>query len=132
MVRVNIPRAGEIWWLDMQPSAGKEQTGRHAGLVLSDFKFNNATGFAFIAPITTGRNASRHNGFAVSLTGSGTGTTGIIQVDQVKSLDWRKRNGQFEQEAVPKEILTEVLEKFAPIFGLGLLEADGESGEGDE
>ena len=106
----------------MQPSAGKEQRGRHAGLILSDFKFNNATGFAFIAPITTRGNASRYNGFAVSLTGMGTAVTGIIEVDQVKSMDWRNRNGEYAKETVPAEVLIEVLEKFAPIFGLGLME----------
>jgi mRNA-degrading endonuclease toxin of MazEF toxin-antitoxin module len=118
LVRPNIPAAGEIWWLDLQPSAGKEQRGRHAGLILSDFRFNLATGFAFIAPITTTGNASRANGFAVPLTGAGTGVTGVIQVDQVKSMDWRNRNGEKSRDKVPEEIMAEVLERFAAIFGL--------------
>jgi mRNA-degrading endonuclease toxin of MazEF toxin-antitoxin module len=118
LVRPNIPAAGEIWWLDLQPSAGKEQRGRHAGLILSDFRFNLATGFAFIAPITTTGNASRANGLAVPLTGAGTGVTGVIQVDQVKSMDWRNRNGEKSRDKVPEEIMAEVLERFAAIFGL--------------
>lgn len=118
MVKPNIPAPGEIWWLDLQPSAGKEQRGRHAGLILSAFKFNMATGFAFIAPITTTGNASRANGFAVNLTGAGTGITGVIQVDQVKSMDWRTRNAEKSPDKVPDDILAEVLERFAPIFGL--------------
>ena len=118
MVRPNIPAAGEIWWLDMQPSAGKEQRGRHAGLILSDFRFNMATGFAFIAPITTSGNASRLNGFAIQLIGAGTLVTGVIQVDQVKSMDWRNRNAEKSRDKVPEDIFAEVLERFAPIFGL--------------
>ena len=110
----------------MQPSAGKEQYGRHAGLVLSAFLFNRSTGFAFIAPITTTGNASRNNGFAISLSGAGTATTGVVQIDQVKSLDWRSRKAEYANEKVPDEILTEALEKFAPIFGLGILEQDDE------
>ncbi len=102
----------------MQPSAGKEQRGRHAGLILSAFKFNMTTGFAFIAPITTTGNASRTNGFAVPLIGAGTGATGVIQVDQVKSMDWRNRNAEKSKDSLPDEIMTEVLERFAPIFGL--------------
>lgn len=102
----------------MQPSAGKEQRGRHAGLILSAFKFNMTTGFAFIAPITTTGNASRVNGFAVQLIGAGTSVTAVIQVDQVKSMDWRTRNAEKSQDKVPDDIMAEVLERFAPVFGL--------------
>lgn len=118
MVRPNIPAPGEIWWLDMQPSAGKEQRGRHAGLILSAFKFNMATGFAFIAPITTTGTASRSNGFAIQLIGAGTSVTGVIQIDQVKSMDWRNRNAEKSKDRVPEDVFDEVLERFAPIFGL--------------
>lgn len=124
MVRPNIPAPGEIWWLDMQPSAGKEQRGRHAGLILSAYKFNMTTGFAFIAPITTAGNASRANGFAVQLTGAGTQVTGVIQVDHVKSMDWRNRNATRSEDRVPDAILAEALERFAPIFGLVFAEED--------
>ncbi len=102
----------------MQPSAGKEQRGRHAGLILSAFKFNMATGFAFIAPITTTGNASRNSGFAIQLIGAGTSATGVVQIDQVKSMDWRNRNAQKSGDKVPDDIFSEVLERFAPIFGL--------------
>jgi mRNA interferase MazF/mRNA interferase ChpB len=117
-VRPNVPSPGEVWWLDLHPSAGKEQRGRHAGLIISATKFNLATGFAFIAPITTVGTASRFNGFAVPLIGSGTAVTGVIQIDQVKSLDWRNRHAERSKDRVPDDILAEVLERFAPIFGL--------------
>jgi mRNA interferase MazF/mRNA interferase ChpB len=126
LVKPQIPAPGEIWWLDMHPSAGKEQRGRHAGLILSDWQFNRATGFAFIAPITTVGNASRGNNFAVNLTGAGTGATGVVQVDQVRSMDWRIRKAERSDDIVPRELFEEVLERFAPIFGLGLLESDEE------
>ncbi|KFC65395.1 mRNA interferase PemK [Devosia sp. LC5] len=107
----------------MSPSAGKEQAGKHPALCLSAFKFNRATGFAFFAPITTVGRASRTTGFAVTLLGAGTETTGIIQVDQVRSFDYRERGGTFKEKLNP-EIIDEVLERFAPIFGLGLLESE--------
>lgn len=122
MVRPNIPAAGEIWWLELAPSAGREQRGRHPGLVLSDFRFNRATGFAYFAPITTVGNASRGNGFAVSLVGAGTAVTGVIQLDQVKSMDWRTRNGENSGDVLPDALLQDVLERFGAIFGLGLFE----------
>ena len=110
----------------MHPSAGKEQRGRHAGLILSRWLFNRATGFAFIAPITTVGNASRGNNFAVTLTGAGTAVTGVILIDQVKSMDWRGRNPEKSSDALPDGLFLEVLERFAPIFGLGVLEPDDE------
>lgn len=126
MVRPHVPSAGEVWWLDLHPSAGKEQRGRHAGLVLSATKFNLATGFAFFAPITTVGTASRFNGFAVPLIGTGTAVTGVIQVDQIKSLDWRNRNAERSRDRVPEDILVEVLERLAPILGLVFAEPDNE------
>jgi mRNA-degrading endonuclease toxin of MazEF toxin-antitoxin module len=110
--------------MNMSPSAGKEQKGSHPALCLSAFAFNRATSFAFFAPITTVGNASRGTGFAVSLSGAGTETTGVIQIDQVRSFDWRERGGRRSDDKVPESVLVEVLERFAPIFGLGVLEPD--------
>lgn len=124
MVKPNIPAPGDIWWLDMSPFTGKEQAGRHPGLIISGFVFNRATGFAVVAPISTVANAARNSNFAVTLSGAGTETTGMIQVDQVRSLDWRKRGATERKERVPDHILREVLERYAPIVGLGLLEPD--------
>lgn len=116
----------------MSPSTGKEQRGNHLAVCLSAFKFNRATGFAFFAPITTVGNASRANGFAVNLTGAGTAATGVVQVDQIRSLDWRERNGE-RKEVLPKDFLDEILERFAPILGLGVLEPEPEQeAEGGE
>lgn len=110
--------------MNMSPSAGKEQKGQHPALCLSDFRFNRATGFAFFAPITTVGNAARGNGFAVSLTGAGTEVTGVVQVDQIRSFDWRERGGERSKDVVPPALLLEVLERFAPVLGLGLLEPE--------
>lgn len=108
----------------MSPSAGREQRGPHPALCLSAFKFNRATGFAYFAPITTVGNASRRTGLAVSLTGAGTETTGVVQVDQVRSFDWQQRGGKRSDDKVPESFLVEVLERFAPIFDLGVLESE--------
>ena len=108
----------------MSPSAGREQAGRRPGLIISSFVFNRATGFAVVAPISTVANAARSSHFAVTLIGAGTETTGMIQVDQVRSLDWRKRGATERKERVPDHILRDVLERYAPIVGLGVLEPD--------
>jgi mRNA interferase MazF/mRNA interferase ChpB len=120
LVRPRIPAAGEIWWLNMSPSAGREQRDRHAGLVLSDWQFNRSTGFCYLAPITTVGNASRGNGFAVQLTGAGTATAGVAQLDQVRSFDYRARDAEKSGDKVPDALLNEALARFAAIFGLEL------------
>jgi mRNA-degrading endonuclease toxin of MazEF toxin-antitoxin module len=52
------------------------------------------------------------------LIGAGTGVTGVIQIDQVKSMDWRNRNAERSRDKVPDHVMADVLERFATIFGL--------------
>ena len=66
-------------------------------------------------PITSGGNFARTAGFAVSLIGSGTQTTGIVRCDQPRALDIDSRHGR-KLESVPQSVLDEVLAKIAPIF----------------
>ena len=37
---MTAPRRGEIWWVDLNPTRGHEQSGRRPGLVISDDIFN--------------------------------------------------------------------------------------------
>lgn len=115
MVRRQVPDRGEIYHLDLRPSAGREQTGRHYGLVLTKRDYN-LTHLPYIAPITTVGNASRTGGTYVSLSGAGTSITGIIQLDQVKAVDLASRNGTATNESVPAELMDDVLARLAAIF----------------
>ena len=54
-------------------------------------------------------------GFAVSFTGAGTKTTGVVRCDQPGSLDLRARGGK-KLETVPDHIINEVLSKVSPLF----------------
>jgi mRNA-degrading endonuclease toxin of MazEF toxin-antitoxin module len=68
-----------------------------------------------VVPITTGGRFARTAGFAVSLTGAGTKTTGVVRCDQPRALDLSARNGR-RLEQVPDAITSEVLAKLAPLF----------------
>jgi len=46
------PEKGDFVHIDFDPQAGHEQVGARFGLVLSPRMFNEATGFAFVAPLT--------------------------------------------------------------------------------
>jgi len=108
-------KRGEIWLVSLDPTAGHEQQGTRPVLVVSPDDFNRVIGIPVVLPITSGGAFARTRGFAVSLAGAGTKTTGIIRCDQLRSLDLAARNGRL-LESIPPAILDEVLGKLAPIF----------------
>lgn len=106
---------GDIYLVSLDPTSGHEQQGRRPVLVVTLGKFNKVTGVPVVLPITSGGNFARMTGFAVSLTGAGTKTTGVVRCDQPRALDLNARHGQ-KLEAVPDHIMDEVLAKVAPLF----------------
>jgi mRNA-degrading endonuclease toxin of MazEF toxin-antitoxin module len=66
-------------------------------------------------PITTGGDFAGIRGFAVSLAGARTRTTGVVCCDQPRALDLSARGGR-KLESVPAAITDEVLAKLAPLF----------------
>ena len=108
-------RRGEIWVVGLDPAEGHEQKGRRPVLVISPDAFNQVTKVPVVLPISGGGNFARTAGFAVSLTGAGTKTTGVVRCDQPRALDLGARNGR-KLETVPEAIMDEVLARLAPIF----------------
>jgi len=108
-------KRGEIWLVALDPTQGHEQKGRHPVLVVSPEAFNRATKVPVVLPITSGGSFARIAGFAVSLTGAGTKTTGVVRCDQPRALDLKARSGK-KLESVPGSIVDEVLARLSPIF----------------
>jgi mRNA-degrading endonuclease toxin of MazEF toxin-antitoxin module len=108
-------RLGEIWVVGLDPAEGHEQKGRRPVLVISPDAFNQVTKVPVVLPITSGGNFARSAGFAVSLTGAGTKTTGVIRCDQPRALDLGARQGR-KLENVPDAIMDEVLARVATIL----------------
>jgi mRNA-degrading endonuclease toxin of MazEF toxin-antitoxin module len=106
---------GDVYLVSLDPTIGHEQQGKRPVLVISPAKFNRLTGVPIVLPITTGGNFARMAGFAVSLMGAGTRTTGVIRCDQPRALDVRARSGA-KLERVPDHIIDEVLSKVSPLF----------------
>lgn len=84
----NTPSKGNIIVLDFSPQVGHEQAGNRPGFVVSPMEFNDVTGFAWVCPITSKKKGYP---FEVDIDGAEK-TTGVILVDQMKSIDWRARN----------------------------------------
>jgi mRNA interferase ChpB len=108
-------KRGEIWLVSLDPTAGHEQQGTRPVLIVSPDEFNRATGVPVVLAITTGGAFARTRGFAVSLQGTGTTTTGIVRCDQLRSVDLAARKGRF-LESVPPSVIDEVLAKLSTIF----------------
>lgn len=108
-------KRGEIWLVALDPTAGHEQKGRRPVLIVSPEEFNRVTQVPVVLPITSGGRFARTAGFAVSLSGAGTRTTGVVRCDQPRALDLRARLGK-KLETIPDNIMDEVLARLSPIF----------------
>ncbi|MBU9348633.1 type II toxin-antitoxin system PemK/MazF family toxin [Burkholderia multivorans] len=106
---------GDIYLVSLDPTSGHEQQGTRPVLIVSPGAFNRVTKTPVVLPITSGGNFARTAGFAVSLMGAGTNTTGVVRCDQPRALDLTARRGR-KLESVPAAIMDEVLAKLAPIF----------------
>ena len=106
-----IPERGDTVWLDFNPQAGHEQAGRRPALVLSPSLYNRRSGFALFCPMT---NQAKGYPFEVTIP-KGEKVTGVVLVNQIKSLDWRSRRAAFIS-SLPDEVVEEVLEKLEPLL----------------
>src|SRR5215467_831384 len=85
-----IPERGDVVWLDLNPQAGHEQSGRRPAVVISPAAYNGKVGLAIFCPIT---NQIKGYPFEVVLP-KGIKVTGAILSDQVKNLDWKVRKAK--------------------------------------
>lgn len=106
-----IPKKGDIIKLIFDPQSGHEQSGWRPGLVISNYTFNKATGFAVICPIT---NTDRGYPFHVPIPEE-FNITGVVMVEQAKSLDYEKRKAKHLSE-VSNNLLEEIMALQEAIF----------------
>lgn len=106
-------KRGDVYMVDLEPTAGHEQRGHRPVVVVSTERFNRLTSCPVILPITNGGGFARRMGFTVPLTG--TKTTGVVRCDQPRALDLNARNGR-KVESLPAAIMDEVLATAATIF----------------
>jgi len=108
---IYIPDRGDIVWINFNPQAGHEQSGRRPAVVLSTEAYNGKVGLAIFCPIT-----SQIKGYPFEvIIPTGFKITGVILSDQVKSLDWKARNTELICK-LPDTTIIEVLRKVATLF----------------
>ncbi len=109
-MKQRAPERGDFVWLDFQPQAGHEQSGRRPALVLSRHAYNAKVGLAVCCPVTL-----QVKGYPFEVPVNVDALTGVVLADQVKNLDWRVRRAKFIARA-PDKVLNEVLAKVRAII----------------
>lgn len=105
--------AGDIVWVEFDPTLGTEQAGRRPALVLSDALYHDVSTRAVVCPISK---TSRPWPFNVPLHG-GMRTEGAVLVDQVRTIHRQTRLFQVIEKA-PPALLAEVRDVLAALLGI--------------
>ena len=112
MVIPYVPEAGHIVMMDFDPQVGREQAKRRPALVLTDERYNRASGLAVVCPLTSKR---KPYPFALPITFDR--VEGAVLVDQLKSMDWIGRQAKFHSTAEPA-LVSKVRQYVAVLLGL--------------
>lgn len=113
MVRLYVPNAGDIIWMNFSPHAGREQGGHRPALVLSPASYNAKTGLGVFCPISSKTSIYP---FEVALPKNAK-VQGSILSDHVRNLDWRAR-GATPGGTVSPEVLQQVRENITTLLQL--------------
>jgi len=112
MVTRYVPEAGDIVMMDFDPQVGREQAKQRPALVLTDQRYNRASGLAVVCPLTSKRKLYP---FALPITVDQ--VDGAVLVDQLRSMDWAVRKAKFRSKAEPA-LVGKVRQYVAVLLGL--------------
>ncbi|MEO7026949.1 MAG: type II toxin-antitoxin system PemK/MazF family toxin [Caulobacteraceae bacterium] len=108
-----VPDEGDLIWTDLDPTLGREQSGRRPAIVLSPTAFFEASRFAIVCPITR---TVRAFGSSVLLP-DGLPVSGEILTSHVRSIDAQPRPIRHAGAKVPAPTLAEVRRNLATLCG---------------
>ena len=112
MVIPYVPEAGDIMMMDFDPQLGHEQAKRRPALVLTDQKYNRASGLAVVCSLT-----SKRKPYPFALPVRIDQVEGAVLVDQLKSLDWAARKAKFHSRADP-HLVTKMRQYIAVLLSI--------------
>ena len=95
-----VPDRGDIVWLDFNPQTGREQMGKRPAIVISPKVYNSKTSLCICFPIT-----SKVKGYPFEVPlDENLSINGVVLSDQIKSLDFTKREISFICKASDKTV----------------------------
>ena len=98
--------------MDFDPQVGREQAKRRPALVLTDQRYNRASGLAVVCPLT-----SKRKPYPFALPVMVDQVEGSVLVDQLKSMDWAERKAKLHSRAEPV-LVGKVRQYVAVLLGL--------------
>ena len=90
-----IPEVGDIVWIELSPTKGREQAGHRPAIVLTKASFNDRSNLMLCVPMTS---QIKNYPFEVKV------GSGAALVDQTRSVDWKARNMTHKGRATADEI----------------------------
>lgn len=109
-------QAGDLVWVDLRPSRGRQQGGVRPAVVLTDREFHRRNDTAVVCPITSNKLPWPTK----VILPDGLAAEGAILVDQIRTLDRTKR-GFRAVGSVPDDVLSEVRARLAALLGIDLI-----------
>ncbi|MBM2832208.1 MAG: growth inhibitor [Dehalococcoidia bacterium] len=102
-----MTRRGEIYWLELPPASGSEQTGRRPVLIIQNDTGNRTSPTTIVAAITS-RQGCQHYPFHVEFSAgeSGLRLEGTVLCEQVHTVDQGRLGGM--AGALSRERMVEV------------------------
>jgi mRNA interferase ChpB len=113
-VKGRVWQRGDIVSMSFDPTLGHEQQGRRPAMVLTQAAFNKL-GMIGVCPITQGGQFMRDAGMAVSLTGAGIQTAGVVLVHQFRMIDPKPQNLKLIESA-PADLIEEARARVAALL----------------
>ena len=105
-----IPDRGDIVWVDLNPTKGREQRGKRPAVVVSPRLYNSKTGLALVCPIT-----SRVKDYPFEVRIGVIRNKSVALTDQLKSIDWEERKVKYVS-SVGSKIFLEIQEKILKLI----------------
>jgi len=97
-----IPDAGDLIWIDFDPTKGREQGRLRPALVLSSKLYNKKSSLIVVCPVT-----SKSKGYPFEVVCNTKKISGVILSDQIRTIDWNARPIQFISKS-PSRVLEDV------------------------
>ncbi len=114
-------QAGDLVWVDLRPTRGREQGGVRPAVVLTDREFHRRNDTAVVCPITSNKTPWPTK----VVLPDGLAARGAVLVDQIRMLD-RTERGFRSVGRVPEEVLNEVRARLATLLGINLIAIERE------
>jgi mRNA interferase MazF len=105
------PAAGDLIWIDLDPTLGHEQSGHRPALVLTPRSYNVRSGLCILCTVTS---RARGYPFEVAIP-HGHAISGVVLADQPRSVSWEKRCVKIAGMASAK-LVDEVRERLAVLI----------------